>query len=176
MSESELQYEFAIPSDPDVDNFESGDDEVDKYFRSRQWFDDKFEKTSPPTYKFCDGKNVVGFASVAFRNCPHPTEESSTKAKYLVVYAVGVRKELHGTKNPHAVDETYAMTLFRTIFRFGLERAGVVGVSLWVRADNARAVAFYEKAGLQKDPGGPIQRNGGAPHITMRRIYNRGGS
>lgn len=176
MGQPELQYAHTIPSDPEIDEFTSGDDEVDKYFHSRHWFDDGSEKTSPPTYKFCDGDEFVGLASVAFRDNPHPTDESSTTAKYLVVYVVGVREELHGVKNPNASDETYAATLFRTLERFGREREGVVGMSLWVRADNARAIAFYEKVGFERDPGGPVQRDGGAPHLTMRKLYNSGGS
>lgn len=96
MGHPELQYEYAIPSDPEIDEFASGDDEVDKYFHSRQWFDDGSGKASPPTYKFCDGDKLVGFAAVAFGNSPHPTDESSEKAKYLVVYVVGAHEKLHG--------------------------------------------------------------------------------
>jgi hypothetical protein len=46
-----------------------------------------------------------------------------------------------------------------------------VGVSLWVRSDNARAIAFYEKVGMVKDPGGPVSRDQGATHLTMRKIF-----
>ncbi len=177
VSHPELQYEYASPSDPEIDEFTSGDDEVDRYFHSRQWFDDGSGKASPPTYKFCDGDELVGFASVAFSNSPHPTDGSADKAKYLVVYVVGIREELRGVKNPHASDETYARTLFRTLERFGREKEGVVGMSLWVRADNARAIAFYEKVGFEPDPGGPVQRSKeGAPHLTMRKHYSSGGS
>lgn len=122
MGHPELQYEYAIPSDPDIDEFASGDDEVDRYFRSRQWFDDGSGKMSPPTYKFCDGDDFVGLASVAFRDNPHAADGSPTKAEYLVVYVVGVHEELQGAKNPNASDETYAVTLFRTLERFGREK------------------------------------------------------
>lgn len=177
MEHPELHYEFAVPNDPEIDEFSSGDDEVDKYFHSRQWFDDGSEQTSPPTYKFYDGNEFIGLASVAFRNNPHPADESSTKAKYLVVYVVGVREQFQGVKNPDGSNETYAVTLFRTLDRFGREKTDVVGMSLWVRADNHRAIAFYEKLGFEEDPGGPVQRSKkGAPHLTMRKLYNSGGS
>lgn len=40
---------------------------------------------------------------------------------------------------------------------------------MWVRVDNPRAIAFYEKVGFEGDVGGPVQRDGGAPHLTMRK-------
>lgn len=48
----ELNFEFALPNDPALDEFESGVTEVDDNFRSRKWFHDGTGKASPPTYKF----------------------------------------------------------------------------------------------------------------------------
>ena len=169
MSKSELDFEYALPNDPSIDQFVSGDVEVDRYFHSRQWFNDEQGKSSPPTYKFCDGARVIGFAAIAFRNCPHPTDDSPDTAKYLVVYVIGVSEDLHGVENPEKPGESYAVTTFRTLERFAREKEGVVGLSLWVRTDNARAISFYEKIGFDKDPGGPVQRDDGAPHLTMRK-------
>ena len=121
-------------------------------------------KSAPPTYKFSDDDKVVGFAAVAFRNCPHPVDSASEVAKYLV------SEDLHGVENPNVKGESYAVTLFRTLERFAREKEGVVALSLWVRSDNVRAIAFYEKVGFKRDPGGPVQRNGGSPHLTMRKI------
>lgn len=61
------------------------------------------------------------------------------------------------------------MSMFDFIEAQARAKDGCVGVSLWVRADNARAVAFYKKVGFREDPGGACQRDGGAPHLTMRK-------
>ncbi len=42
-----LYFEFALPDDPELDRFESGEEEVNTYFRSRQWFN--AEKVSYPS-------------------------------------------------------------------------------------------------------------------------------
>ncbi|MEZ4461501.1 MAG: GNAT family N-acetyltransferase [bacterium] len=46
---------------------------------------------------------------------------------------------------------------------------GCVGLALWVRSDNNRAIAFYEKVGFERDPTGPVSRDDGVPHLTMRK-------
>ncbi|TAK30190.1 MAG: GNAT family N-acetyltransferase [Myxococcaceae bacterium] len=46
-------------------------------------------------------------------------------------------------------------------------------LSLWVRANHARAIGFYRKVGFVADAGGPTQRDGGALHLTMRKAIVR---
>lgn len=167
-----LFYELALPDDPALDVFACGDDEVDRYFRSRGWFDAPKGQASPPTYVFRveEGGFVVGYAALAFRNYAHPDDQSEARARYLTIYAVGVNTPLHGKPNPRAPRQTFAASIFSVIASFAAEKAGCAGLSLWVRAGNGRAIRFYEKEGFVADPHGPVQRDKGAPHLTMRKL------
>jgi GNAT superfamily N-acetyltransferase len=173
-----LFIRFALPDDPDLDLFESGVEEVDSYFRSRQWFNAEKGKAAPPTYQFLteEGGEVVGYAAVAFRNCPHPDDAAAERAKYLAVYVTGVHQRFQGQKNPRAPGESFAASMFRQLEQFARDKAGCVGLFLWVRADNDRAIAFYRKVGFVDDPAGPVQRDDGAPHLSMRRLFAEDGS
>ena len=166
----ELEHRFTLPDDEDLDDFESGVDEVDDYFRTREWFNVGRGKAAPPTYSFLseDGERV-GYAAVAFRENPHPNDASPRTAKYLVVYVVGVDQNFQGAKHPET-GQTYAVMIFKTLTRFARDRGGCAGLSLWVRTANARAIAFYEKIGFEPDEGGPVARDDGAPHLTMRKV------
>lgn len=166
-----LRYGLASVGDDDLDDFNSGDPEVDKYFSSRQWF--VGGKYSPETYQFrtADNSDVVGYAAAGFRNLRHPEETSEVKARYLAIMAVGIHKHLHGHTNPAATGDTYATSLFNILERWAREKPQTVGLHLWVRNGNARAIAFYTRFGF-KQIGRPIQRDlsGGDPHLTMRKL------
>jgi hypothetical protein len=110
----------------------------------------------------------VGYAAVSFRNIEHPHDRSPSRAKYLMVNVVGVNCPYQGQRNPLAPDETFAASIFRIIEGFAASKAGCVGICLWVRSNNARAIRFYEKMGFVADPSGPVQRDAGASHLTMR--------
>jgi len=165
-----LHTRFAEPDDPDIDTFTSGVDEVDAYFRSRQWFNTKKGEASPPTYQFLteEGGDVVGYAAVTVRNYDHPQDGVGTRARYLMVYVTGVHTRFQGQQNPRAPGKTFAVSMFRVLEDMARGKANCVGLSLWVRADNPRAISFYKKVGFVPDPGGPVQRDNGAPHLTMR--------
>lgn len=149
----------------------SGVAEVDEYFRTRRWFNSEKGRAAPPTYQFLTaGGEVLGYAAVGFRNCEHPHDGSAQRARYLMVYVAGLHQRFHGIENPHAPGETYAMSVFDVLAdEIAPMKAGTVGLCLWVRADNARAIRFYEKVGFIADPAGPIGRDEGSPHLTMRR-------
>ncbi|MGE0328771.1 MAG: GNAT family N-acetyltransferase [Polyangiaceae bacterium] len=168
-----LYTQFALPTDPDLDGFLSGVDEVDHYFRSRAWFDSKKEIASPPTYQFRTEEDgyVVGYASVGFRNLPHPSDEAAERARYLVIYVVGVHLRFRGVRNPSRPSDTYAASIFDELEELARQRSDCVGLSLWVRTDNLRAIAFYRKLGFAADPAGPVHRDGGSPHLTMRKVW-----
>ncbi len=167
-----LFYEYALPDDPDLDRFDSGEEEVNTFFRSRRWFNAEKGLAAPPTYVFRTerGGPVVGYAAVSFRNAEHPNDRSATRAKYLMVYVVGVNRSYQGQRNPFAPGETFAASIFAVIEEFAAAKAGCVGMSLWVRSINVRAIRFYEKAGFLADPSGPVERDAGAPHLTMRKL------
>ena len=167
-----LYTRFALPDDPDLDTFASGVPEVDAYFRSRQWFNVEKERAAPPTYQFLTAQDgeVVGYAAVAFRNCDHPHDGAGTRSRYLMVYVAGVHSRFQGAENPNAPGESFAVSIFRVLEGFALKKQGCVGLTLWVRTDNPRAIAFYEKIGFAADPAGPVQRDAGAPHLTMRKL------
>lgn len=162
---------FALPDDPALDAFACGDDEVDAYFCGRRWFDAPKGQASPPTYVFRTQEDgpVVGYAAVAFRRVEHPDDQSPNRARYLTIYAVGVNRDFQGQYNPLAPEQTYATSILARIEALAAEKADRVGLSLWVRATNGRAIRFYEKVGFVADPSGPAQRDGGAPHLTMRK-------
>lgn len=159
----------ADPADAAVDAFDCGDDEVNNYFRKRLWFRDG--KISPPTYEFRlgAGQPVVGYVSVAPRANEHPTDESTQKAKYLVIYAIGVNKAFQGQRLESG--ESYAAAMVDFLGTVDTKKK-CIGLYLWVRSDNARAIAFYKKVGFEADPGGPRPRfdGEGAPHLTMRKL------
>jgi len=163
---------LALPDDPDIDTLDSGVAEVDLYFQGRTWFNASKQKAAPPTYQFLteDAGKVIGYAAAAFRNSDHPHDGSSVRARYLVVYALGVHRPFQGVENPRAPGESFAASIVGVLVAFARERVGCVGLSLWVRVNNARAIAFYRRCGFQPDPGGPVQRNGGAAHLTMRLL------
>ena len=146
--------------------------EVDAYFRSRQWFNVAKDVATPPTYQFLTAQEgeVVGYAAVAFRNCDHPHNGAATRSRYLMVYVAGVHTRFQGRENPNAPGESFAVSMFRVLEGFTQNKQGCVGLTLWVRTDNPRAVAFYRKLGFETDPGGPVQRDEGAPHLTMRKL------
>jgi ribosomal protein S18 acetylase RimI-like enzyme len=148
-----LDFQPADPADSDIDAFTSGVAEVDDYFRTRRWFNVSKKKASPETYRFrsLDGSTVVGYASAAFGNRAHPKNGASEKARYLVVYVVGVHEHLQGRRNPDNKDESYATSIFRILERFAREKDGCRGLMLRVRPDNDRAVAFYRRFGFQDD-------------------------
>jgi len=119
----ELSHRFTLPTDKDLDDFESGVDEVDEYFRTRQWFNVGKNEASPPTYTFLDEHETrVGYAAVAFKNNPHPNDDSPEKAKYLVIFVAGVDREFQGALHPDT-GNTYATMIFETLTRFAEEKA-----------------------------------------------------
>ena len=144
------------------------------YFRSRAWFDVGQDKASPPTYEFLtevDG-DVVGYCAAAFRNYAHPSDRSELRRKYLVIYAIGVDLAFQGCRNTRAPQETYAESILGILYGFATDKNECVGLGLWVRANNTRAIAFYQKGGFIPDPHGPMQRDGGTPHLTMRKLLH----
>ncbi len=165
-----MEYELLAPTDIGIDDFHSGNAEVDRFFKSRTWFNLQKNLASPPTYKFTDpdGK-VIALVSVAFRRQAHPTDDSIEKALYLVVYAIGLNQEFQGVRFG---EKSYAEHVFAQLETMATSESKCFGVSLWVRSDNEKAIAFYEKVGLKKDETGPIQRDSKQPHITMRKILD----
>ncbi len=55
--------------------------------------------------------------------------------------------------------------MFRILEDKGCENPACVGLSLWVRSDNAKAIRFYRKFGFIDDPRGPVQRDEGVALI-----------
>lgn len=87
-----------------------------------------------------------------------------------MVYVTGVHTRFQGAKNPRRPDESFAQSMFAILDDLAQSKAGSVGMCLWVRADNVRAIRFYQKVGFVADPGGHVQRDEGAPHLTMRKL------
>lgn len=166
-----VRMRHALPDDPALDEFESGDREVDHYFRTRAWWKGSKGKASPPTFQFVTGSDdsVVGYAAVAWKTAPHPWDSSLEFARYLVVYAFGVNAEYHGAEIDGAGGITYALAMLEMLISEAWSAVDCRGLSLWVRTANTRAIAFYRKAGFEADPKGPVARDKkGSAHLTMR--------
>jgi ribosomal protein S18 acetylase RimI-like enzyme len=153
--------ELAGPDDAFLDVFCSGQERVDQYFRSRAWFAEKRK-----------GGPVVGYASVSFRNQPHPDDASSTKAKALVISMLGVDQAFQGQPNPLVPNQAYAASIMAELEGMARSKANCVGLSLWVRSTNDQAIGFYKKVGFVTDPAGPFQLDDGDPMLTMRKLLS----
>jgi len=169
-----ISHEFALPDDPFLDRFCSGYAPTDRYFRNRECFKADKGRSSPPTYVFRVAEHgpVVGYCAFAFRKQPHPDDAHATKARYLVIYMIGVDLPFQGIQNPLTPGQTYAASITAVLGCMARSKPDCVGLSLWVRSTNALAMAFYRKVGFAEDPGGPSQRDGGDPLLTMRKILS----
>jgi ribosomal protein S18 acetylase RimI-like enzyme len=168
MSDS-LLYSLALPDDEDLDELECGVSEVDAFFRERQWF--KKGKNSPATYQFrtLDASAVIGYAAAAFGNRQHPDDPAKTK--YLIIYAFGVHKHFQARQNNDIMPtESYATSMARVLEGMAVSNTDAKGLTLWVRSNNARAIAFYERFGFAADSTGAFQRGDGAPYLTMWKL------
>jgi len=165
--------ELAEPDDSSLDVFCCGYERVDRYFSSREWFAERCKGGSLMSYvvRVSEGGPVVGYCSVSFRNQPHPDDASTSKAKVLVISMLGVDQAFQGQQNPLAPDQTYAASLMAELEEMARSKANCVGLSLWVRSTNERAINFYKKVGFVADTAGPIQRDAGDPMLTMRKIF-----
>jgi len=165
-------FEFALPDDPFLDRFSSGYERTDAYFRSREWFNPGKGRSAPPTYVFrvAEGGPVMGYCAFDFGKQPHPDNASETKARYLVIYMIGVDQAFQGIPNLLASGQTYAASIMAVIEDIARAKQSCVGLSLWVRSTNYVAMAFYRKVGFTADLVGPSRRNDGDPILTMRKI------
>ena len=87
-----------------------------------------------------------------------------------MIYMIGVDQVFQGIQNPLMPGQTYAASIMAVLEDIARAKHDCVGLSLWVRSTNAVAMAFYRKVGFAEDPGGPSQRDGGDPILTMRKI------
>lgn len=170
----EIFCEWALPDDPFLDQFSSGYDRTDCYFRQREWFKIDKGRSSPPTLVFRVAKDgpVVGYCSFDFGKKPHPDDTSSSKARYLVIYMIGVDRAFQRTANPLSPSQTYAASMVSVLEDLARAKQNCVGLSPWVRSTNAVAISFYRKVGFTPDPGCPTQHDGGDPILTMRKILS----
>jgi ribosomal protein S18 acetylase RimI-like enzyme len=169
---ADVVAEDALPTDPAVDAFHCGDEEVEAYFHGRQWFRPKGTLATFAFHAANDGP-AIGYVTVAGQRVPHPTDASAATARYLTVYALGVAVDHQGVRNPGRPRDTFAVSILRMVEDLARAQSACVGLSLWVRANNARAIGFYRKVGFVADAGGPTQRDDGAPHLTMRKALAR---
>jgi ribosomal protein S18 acetylase RimI-like enzyme len=88
-----------------------------------------------------------------------------------VIYALGVNQEFQGKKNPQSPGEKFSQSILSSAKSMAASKQNCIGISLWVRFKNKRAISFYEKVGFVSDPIGPVHRdNTDNPHLTMRWI------
>lgn len=167
---SALHYRLALPDDPRIDHFDCGDPEVTHFIVKRQWWSER-KGHSPTTYQFFTEENgsVVGYAAAATKSAPFPEDGSESRAKVLVVFVFGVVSVYQGQRNPRALDESFATSMMK-ILEVLAQDSDCRALQLWVREDNARAIAFYKKLDFNPDPNGAVQHNRGAPHLTMRKL------
>ena len=168
------------PDDPDLDEFACGTSpeakEVSEYFRSRRWFDHARRQARPPVYQFGTRDVIIWYAAVAFANRPHPDNLAALKARYLVIYVLGVHDAHQGKANPLSpiAGERYATTVMRALDEhLSRQKPDCVGLYLHVRQGNDRAIQFYRRLGFVDDPVGPIApAEGGTPQLVMRKLHD----
>ncbi len=163
-------YELALPGDPSLDVFSSGNERVDQYFRNREWYRER--QASPPTYVFrtAEKGETIGYCAVGFRNQKDPNSQGASKVKYLVVYMLGVRTEFQGKENALAPGQTYANSIMFILEGMARSKEGCIGLTLWVRSNNERGIGFYRKVGFEVDPACSGQFGEGEPMLTMRKL------
>lgn len=172
LPDGSMWYRLAEPQDPDIDALDCGASsearEVEAYFKSRRWFDLKRNRTKPPTYQFGVGDEVVGYAATDMRRLSWPSA-AQPRARFLVIYVVGVHRRFQGRVNPRSPhEESYAANLFRALESgedFARSRPDCVGLFLKVKSSNGRAIRFYEKLGfVAADPEAE-------PHLEMAKVW-----
>lgn len=164
-----VKHSLALPTDPDLDVFASGDDEVDRFFGSRQWFNTDKRKHKPPTYQFvATSGQAVGYAAVDWGNRGHPLDGGAGQAKYLIIYAAGVHTRFHGQSDPNTPGLRYSTAMFQVMEQWAVDKPACVGLYLWVRRTNMRAIAFYRRFGFEDDSGPPVASR--PDHLTMRKL------
>jgi len=117
-----------------------------------------------------EGGSVVGYCAFDFGKQPHPVSASATKARYLVIFMIGVDQAFQRTQNPLAPGQTYAASMMAVLEDIARAKQSCVGLSLWVRSTNKAAIGLYRKVGFKEDPGRPSQQDDGDPILTMRKI------
>jgi ribosomal protein S18 acetylase RimI-like enzyme len=178
LEDGAIGYRMAEADDVDLDAFSCGDDafsvEVADYLKSRRWMDPS-GKAKPPVYQFGNDREVVGYAAAAFANRPHPDDTSLDRARYFTIFVMGVHQRLRGAVNPASpvAGERFAATVFRALEAIARTKVDCVGLALWVRENNTRAVAFYSRLGFVTDPRGPFD-DGGHPTLSMRKFFRNG--
>lgn len=147
-------FEFATPDDPFLDQFSCGYERTDHYFRSRQWFKTDKGRSAPPTYVFrvAESGPVVGYCAFDFGKQSHPDSASESKARYLVIYMIGVDRGFQRTQNPLAPGQSYAVTIMTALEDIARGKPNCVGMSLRVRSTNEAAIGLYRKVGFTADP------------------------
>ena len=61
------------------------------------------------------GGAIVGYAAAAFRNQSHPTDVHTERARYLVIYALGIHRHFQGVENSAAPGQRYAATIMDSL-------------------------------------------------------------
>jgi len=175
LPELALGYRVTSPDDADLDAFDAGKStearEVTHYFKSRQWFDIAKSVARPPTYQFGTANDIVGYVATAFANKPHPREDSEARARYLVMYVLGIHRRFQGQQHAES-GERYSTTILRALETdFAPKKSACVGIYLRVRTTNTPAIHFYERMGFSADPnlvGGTPDE---APQLVMRKLF-----
>lgn len=161
---------LASPTDEALDSFDCGDEEVTKHFRERRYFDAK-RKPHSGGYKFVD----MNGAAAGFMHL-NPSkrlirDDCEEYGRFMVVFAFGVSLPFQGQVDPgDPAGRRFAEVLMGEAVRLAQQKEGCIGLHLWVRANNRRAINFYQRLGFAGDPGGPAKRGEGEPYLTMRRM------
>jgi GNAT superfamily N-acetyltransferase len=185
-SNAAIRYRVASPYASGVRRFDCGPEwwarEITEFVHSRRWAN----KPYIAALEFGLNGRSVGFAFLVIDKKRHPDWASGEKANYQLVVMAGVHKRYQGKEDPKAPfrtdkpskRESLAVTMFRGIEEFGRSRPeGLAGMWLQVRAENARAIACYEKIGFIHDRARGVdgvytsEDKANAPTRDMRKIF-----
>jgi hypothetical protein len=175
---SRVRWRVADPKSPTTETFNSGTtwwaEEVNKYVRRGRW-----RIPGQMNYEFGVDGESVGFSFIMPGDeIGHPHRDSVETAFYRVILIAGVNVDFQGDRRPD-LKERASASIFRMIEDLprdlidedGQPVGRVVGMSLYVRADNVPARKFYAKRGFIDDPGSPFDDKGRSTY-EMRKILD----
>jgi GNAT superfamily N-acetyltransferase len=166
MSGSSLVMVVASPDNPDIDDFDCGQDwwatEITEDLKRREWT----KRKDNTLHLFYSGKALVGVAHVGFWKRPYPHWDSPNKANYLVLFDFAVDVRFQGKKDTSG-GHSYTRAILDYVFSKAAARKGCVGVSLLVRQKNSHAHDFYTTYGFVDEK--LIAREKDKSLIEMRR-------
>lgn len=173
---SSLIVRKARATDTSIDNFYFGPEdwavEVEEEFKSRVWEPDR----DLFLYLLDDPENenvLVAGARLGYGNLPDPASPIPTEGErrhYFLVMSFGVQVDFQHKDDPASdPPRRWASIVMDHAEAKARAKERCVGMSLWVRVENAGAQRFYERHGFKVERG-PFEDEGQS-YLEMRKRF-----